>query len=290
VNCQKIPQLIGPDGRIWIAGSVELRRHLGFYGTVDLAEYAVRNLGYVGLRLSGWRAAISARPKAFSPACFRRLIEMLVESQVRQVVLRLICNRPDLPIEVYHDVDEVVARLSALSVAAPSAPLDRPRVILESLSLDRLAPGLGTRQSTLYASWRRRRGVLGRETVSGIAAAPRSDSGLWVRIAGGGRAIVETWPNYITVYPPDAVERLLGGDLSDQPDREYAAGTGEGFLRVAHREQPRLELVDAIITPSPNAAPRRSRYDRLLLPWRSESGERWVSGLSWVRRVVSTPV
>jgi hypothetical protein len=288
-RCHAFPLLIDADGRSWVAGSPELRHHLGFYGATDLADYALRNLGFVGLRADGPRVTVTVRPDMFSQASLHRLIELLVAWDTQLIVLRLVRHCPNPPVELYYDVEELAARLAVLRNVAPDTDFERPSLSLMPLSLDRLAGSGRPHQSRLYASWRRRRGVLSRKALAALTADPRGEGGLWVRITGTERAIVETWPKYITVYSPEAVERLIGGDVADQPDPEYGAGTGDGFRRVAHRELPRLELVDAIITPGPNALRRWSRYDRLLLPWRSESGERWVSGLSAVRRVVVAP-
>lgn len=271
-------------------GQSELRHHLGFHGAADLADYALRNLGFVGLRADGPRVTITLRPDAFTHASLRRLIELLVGGEAQQIILRLVRNGPGAPVEVYHDVEELAARLAVLRDIGPDAKIARPLLTMVPLSLGRLAGTDRPDQSKLYAAWRRRRGVLSRKTISALTADQRGDGGLWVRVTDDDRAIVETWPKYITLYAQEAVERLIGRDLADQPDPYYGAGTGDGFRHVAHCGEPQLELIDAIITPSPNGVSRWSRYDRLLLPWRSESGERWVSCLSTVRRrVVVSP-
>jgi hypothetical protein len=285
-----IPLLIDADGRSWVAGSSELRHHLGFYGTADLVDYALRNLGFVGLRAEGPRVTVTLRPDAFTHASLRRLIELLVGGDAQQIILRLVRNGASAPVEVYHDVEELAARLAILRDIGADAKVERPPLSIVPLSLGRLAGNDRPQQSKLYATWRRRRGILSRRTITTLMADQRGEGGLWVRVTDGDRAIVETWPKYITLYPQDTIERLIGGDVADQPDPQYGAGTGDGFRRVAHRGEPLLELVDAIITPGSDGVRRWSRYDRLLLPWLSESGERWVSSLSSVRRrVVVSP-
>jgi hypothetical protein len=83
---------------------------------------------------------------------------------------------------------------------------------------------------------------------------------------------------------------MLGREIEEQPDNVY----GE-WLAAAYREllqddesEPGLQTVEAVVSVSDGRAVR-TRYERLLLPWRSSGGDRWITSqpILRMRRVIT---
>jgi hypothetical protein len=74
---------------------------------------------------------------------------------------------------------------------------------------------------------------------------------------------------------------IVGQDASGQPDPCYGQNVWSGYLETQRTQAPRLEFIEAVIR-VPGYPARRSRYERLLLPWR-RGGNQFVSVVSVLR-------
>src|SRR5690606_27892784 len=63
--------------------------------------------------------------------------------------------------------------------------------------------------------------------------------------------------------------------VENQPDKEYALWLRDFYRDVALRKEPRYDVVDALL-PQAQRGPFL-RYERLLLPWDTPSGEVFVT-------------
>ena len=68
----------------------------------------------------------------------------------------------------------------------------------------------------------------------------------------------------------------VGERIANLPDREYGAWLADFYTSVAETGQPRYDHVTASIDAAP-PYPSLTRYERLLLPWRTPSSEILVS-------------
>ena len=70
--------------------------------------------------------------------------------------------------------------------------------------------------------------------------------------------------------------------MENQPDRDYGGWVAEFYKSVARTGQPRYDHVTAAIQVAPGKFEvfLTSRYERLLLPWKTSSEEILVSMLS----------
>ena len=68
------------------------------------------------------------------------------------------------------------------------------------------------------------------------------------------------------------------------PDRDYGSWGAEAYAETSWARQLRLELVRAFIRTSEERT-LRTRYDRLLMPWRGKGNELFVMCLSIQREV-----
>jgi hypothetical protein len=72
--------------------------------------------------------------------------------------------------------------------------------------------------------------------------------------------------------------------LDDTPDRDYGAWVVQAYEQVLCSRRLRVHAVRALVRTSA-AATLRTRYDRVLIPWRSTSGDVFAMGLSIQREV-----
>lgn len=100
--------------------------------------------------------------------------------------------------------------------------------------------------------------------------------------AGGDRLVFDYRGASFSFYPPCWNLLAVGRDLEDQPDREYGRRIALSYREALEDGQPRFEAVDAVIR-VPGHDARRSRYDRLILPWRTSDNERFLTGVSMLR-------
>jgi len=99
---------------------------------------------------------------------------------------------------------------------------------------------------------------------------------------GSDRLLFEHRGRAFTFYQPCWNLLAMGRDVEDQPDRVYGAHTARCYREAFAEDAPRFEAVDALIR-TPGREVRRSRFDRLILPWRTKSGERVATGVSLIR-------
>ena len=70
----------------------------------------------------------------------------------------------------------------------------------------------------------------------------------------------------------------LGERIENLPDKEYGAWVAEFYKSVANTGQPRYDHVTALIeTAGSEKGPYLTRYERLLLPWKTPSDEIFVT-------------
>jgi hypothetical protein len=103
---------------------------------------------------------------------------------------------------------------------------------------------------------------------------------------GGDRLVFDFRGDFFSFYPRSWNRLAIGRDLEDQPDRDYGLRTAHSYREVLVGGEPRFEAVDAVIR-SPGEDVRRSRYDRLILPWRTSDNERFLTGVSVLRATYS---
>jgi hypothetical protein len=274
--------LIDHEGMAWSNGSPALRRRLAARPDTDLVGYVVGNLGYARLRQSEQTIRLTIRAGQMSFRTLEAVVRHLLAERWRRLVIEHAESVPSF--EIFGEVEEAVARLQDLS--SPSAMLvPRDRFFNQELSLDRLnVPGQEALRS-LMKLWRSRKGQLPPEQILTLMPDALKARMTLTRITAPAvarsRAIVEHIGPGFRVFDSCWALNAVGRDLEEQPDPVYGGRSAQAYHDVAGLGQPRLELVDAVID-VPGRTVRRSRYDRLMLPWRSR-GEIFVCGASVLR-------
>lgn len=249
------------------------------YPDFDLANYAIRNLGFAQFKLDANGARLKLRADLFTKPCFERIVRLVVEQRVSRLVIEH--EREGEPAEVLLNTNDIVARLDFLRGTTPGES-PRQSFILETLDLGRLGHLKRRQMSEAYRSWLQCHGRLPGDFEPLKRVGGFQGGHLLVSLKGQDQAIVEDWPNSIRCYSPNQIAGLMGRDLSEQPDNRFGQWSSKPYYEVVSRQAARLDLVEAVIHP-PGGLPMISRYERLLLPWRTGSGEFWVSGTSQTR-------
>jgi hypothetical protein len=284
--------LIGTDGRRWLPYGREFTGYFGFSGTwEENLDHAVRSLGQVSLHISPRRYRVRLRPEALTWGAFQQLISALLDDEGKPVVLDIegagIC-----PTEIYGKVDDAIARiddLRAMNLRSGGRQW-RASFIADVLSLQRLKKEAWQGLRAAYRNWTRRHGLLDRATLRQLLDAPLSAPLLLARIEPDGAPVCETWPGYIGLYTEAQLPGLIGRRFDEHPLSAYATRAAKGYRETDRDQVPRLELIEAVVRPE-ESEPVRLRYERLLLPWRTQDGTRFVGSLSrqlW-RRVSACP-
>jgi hypothetical protein len=275
--------LITRDGVARPTGEYELHQYFGFRGTnAELVGYAVRDLGAALVSQGPLGCRVLFRPGLVSSQARARLVELLLTWDPSRVALESIAGGPA---EVSGNLLDVLARLDDL--LAPERPDSRGSLYQTvPLSLDRLAETGAPHLSAAYRTWRRRRGALGRAELRRVLKNPIGGKTHWARMSSEDGPLTEIIPDYAEYWgqtDPDLTS-LLGAPMSSHPDRRYGIDTSAGYLLADHHDEPRLELVEASVR-LPGCAPVKTRYVRLLMPWSSPDGTRYISSVSRARLV-----
>jgi hypothetical protein len=283
--------VIDADGRIWSPAAAEFHRHLGYpEPDFDLARYAVRNLGYVLLELSAAPdglliiefRVILVKPRALLEAA------RFIESKAADSPLKLRYLLADWTEESFQSAAAAIVRIEEL---LGSGVLDRRmHVLSQRLELDHLIEASAHRLRPLFQLWRASFGNFTDTTLPFLVQhgydermviaerCPGSDAHSF-RYVGAG----------LSFYDDAERLRMIGTDLREQPDRAYGEWVARAYSEASSTMQPVFERVDAVIRP-PGRQPRRSQYERLLLPFNTPERNILVIGSSVLDQEPAEPV
>jgi hypothetical protein len=271
---------VSDTGELLDARPGELRWVLNYpRADFNLSEYAIRNLGFVWFKPESNGARLKLRADLFTRACYERVVRLVLEHRIAHLVIEH--ETEGEPAEVLHNINDIIARLDFLRGTTPGES-PRDSFILETLDLGRLRHAKRRRMSDTFSAWVHSHGRLPRDFEPLRRVGGFQGGHLLVSLKGRDQAIVQDWPSNILCYSQNDIAGLLGRDLCDQPDNRFGQWSSKPYYEVVSQSAARLDLVEAVIRP-PNGLPMISRYERLLLPWRTSSGEFWVSGTSLTR-------
>jgi hypothetical protein len=275
--------LIDDGGQCWETGSHQLYANLKCdRRDFDLANYAIRNLGFVRVRSLGPNLRITLRPDFLTRPAFETLAWKMSVRERTRFVVEVADEHGHL--EMIPDLEDAVARIADL--AAGGGAIIRPDFFCEELSLDRLTDHRRGRLNRLIKMWRTLRGNMPEDRLLPFRQSDLGDRVVLVRMHPDKRGVIAHAGCGFTCFDPTWQESVIGRNLEEQPDPGYGRQVAASYRATHAVERPRLELVDAVIK-VPGCPVRRSRYERLLLPWRSE-GAMFVSSVSVIRTSFAT--
>jgi hypothetical protein len=275
--------LIDDRGEPWSDNSPELARRLGYREPdFDAPGYAVRNLGFIHVKLHEEGMRVSLRSRSFSLLALTALLYVLIDRRPRRIVLAVFSGE-DWSYEMFTNIGSFVERAEDLAAGEPIA--GRPRWLAVQKKLDALNRPEFARVRPIVSQWRSSRGQLSEEVFDTL-----SQSGLLQRtfllrrLPGTTRLVYEHFGSGIKVMKPCESFKMIGCDAHDVHDREYGSWVAGCYDRALTRRRLRLDAARATVrTPG---ATLRVRYDRLLMPWRA-GRDLYVLSIS-MRRELST--
>jgi hypothetical protein len=264
--------LITSDGDWLVAGSKEVEATVGYDDPdFDLTAFAVRNLGFIQVSwASPSKVRLRLHPDQVAPGAVQSLKSRRETFGAAGVELGWLSD--SWQTEDFPDAPSALARVDTLT---RPVMLERYRALPQDLSA--LEASSGHPLKLLLQKWRvsfhrfsdsvmpfaMQHGIFSRMMIIGVRKTAPEPT---FRFIGDGFASL-----YGEAFPVNAV----GDKIENQPDKEYGAWVRPFYAEVASSGTPRLDLVDAVgrqFTRGPWL-----RYQRLLLPWETPSGEVFVT-------------
>jgi len=276
--------VIDDKGEAWPLGSPGLRARLSCTDpNLDFVAYAVHNLGFVVLRRDGRVVRAEMRTSLVKPATLIGVYYKLVDSRPQQILLSRL-SPGGTSHEIFDDLSEFAATVER-DIDDENLQRCHADFALSPRSWKDLERARHARFVPIVELWRQRKGRLPDDLVPALHAhGLQARAALLRNPARTGRLVYEHLASgYSFLANACAAFTHIGGDIEDLPDRDYGESAAGSYYQCLVDEMPRLETVSAVMAPSEG---RRvwSYYDRLLLPWQSAGGTRFILGLSDVRR------
>ncbi len=283
----RLTMLVTPDGRWVLEDSPEFLAALGDpEPDYDAASFAVKNLGFIKFQILDHSIIeIDLHPHNVELPALLAVQQQLLSSQVR--LFRIKYFNQAWHSEISSSRDQARSRLSELCAPKFSLP-SAERFLIEPDDYTKLFTDLQTPLRPLLQKWRVSFGHFD-PTVISLAVA----HGLWPRMLIFGLKPREFEPVFRFVggrnsngiwLGRDSQINAIGEKVANQPDKEYGAWVSQFYKLVATTGQPRYDIVTAAIQTSRDRAQSYvTRYERLLLPWKTPSEEVFVT--VWSKRL-----
>jgi hypothetical protein len=275
---QQLTMLVTTEGKWVLPASEEFLAALGDPDPdYDAVGFAVRNLGFIKFQvLDRVVTEIELHPRNVDVHALLAVEQLLGE--IGTNLFRIKYLEDEWHSEISASVEHTVARLHELCAPAfEPPPSKRFRVETQDPSvLFDTQRGRETALGRMAMKWRVAFGnfdskvldIAGRSDLLSLMAIvefPDRDASPVFRYIGNGHG----WTT--KEYHVNGV----GEEVENMPDREYGHWIAEFHRAVASSGQPRFDHITATVDGRGHDGKRRRSlcYDRLLLPWRTPSGE-----------------
>jgi len=237
----------------------------------DAETFAVKNLGFTKVSVIDHSIIeIELHPRNVTMQAV-----LAVQQQIQSAgvgLFRIKHFDTDWQSEITSSAEQAMVRLSQLTAPAFVAPLQQ-RFIVEPKEYSQLLDNEENELRFMAQKWRTAFGrfdstvisfainhqLLARMLIVGVKPQPADP--VW-RFIGEAHVSWLDRNHHISV---------IGDPVANIPDKEYGSWASEFYKDVARTGQPRFDCVNALIQRQPR--PYQSRYERLVLPWRTASDE-----------------
>jgi len=266
--------LIDDQGQLWDSCSAKFRAALETrLSGHELAEFCVKNLGFVAAEQGISGDQIWLRPSHVSPVALAALLYWLADEKASRVgVACFDDNRWDYAIHAAKDraIQAIVGVMNSAQAQRQDAVRIRSH---EPESLPAASP-----LRPLLERWLASCGRLDREGLESVTRhaidsryillhAPSSSTRILIKEVGQGMpATAKHW-----------LLRAVGMRFEDQPDTAFALRCAEAYRRARVRGQPILDEIDAFVE-WPGFERQRYRCQRLILPFRAKGSDVFLLG------------
>jgi hypothetical protein len=277
--------LIDDRGESWPDNSPELARRLGYRDPdFDAPAYAVRNLGFIHVRLHEEGVRVSLRSGTFSLLTLAAALYTLIDRRPRRIILAVFWG-DDWSYEMFTALGSFAERAEDLAAGEPIA--GRPRWLAVEKKLEALELPAFEKVKPVVDLWRANRGRLSEELYQVLRATDLLQRAVLIRkLPRSSRLVYQHFGGGIKMMRPCETFVMIGRDAHDVPDREYGIWVADHYGEALSRRRLRLDGMRATVGTSQSGT-LRVRYDRLLMPWRGGTSDLFVLGLS-IRRELST--
>jgi hypothetical protein len=273
--------VVDDKGELWADDAPELGRRLGRpdFGS-PWAVGVVRDHGFIHVRSANEGVRITLRLGRFSLAALVGTIQAVYDLHPPCIIAHLLTDSGSA-YERFISVAEFVTYVEGLADDwTPGATQSR---IVIARDLRGLNQSSFDAAREVFALWKERRGELSPELHRTlILEAQRRWIVLLRQPRGSRHLLVEHFSAPIAAMRPCQALSLFGHHMEDMPDGDFGHWVARGYAETLSASAPRLESVLADIR-TPDEKTIRSRYDRLLLPWRGRSDE-FVLSVPLVRK------
>ncbi len=275
------------NGRVWPAGSRELREGLGYtVGDFDIGGFAVRCLGWVEVRHLPGRVHVRIAPRVVQPKPLDALQGLLSSMPQTEVLLEVRVGQT-WEEEILPSAVEAAGKIESLvkgpadetggrfvSVRQPISVLfrDKQRYLIEMFNQARAFHVASSLEALVNFAEADPTGRTGVAAGTGYGSQGRRTGWSMAHI---GRAL--------RFYTEEDRRSIIGSDLTRGPDGEYGKWCNLGYDRVEAAGEPVVEDVRALVLRR-QGPPLESRYRRLLVPVTVASGQSVILCSSEIRQ------
>jgi hypothetical protein len=278
---KRLTMLVTSDGRWVLEDSAEFLAALGDPDPdYDAPLFAVKNLGFIKFQILDRSVVeIELHPRNVQLPALLAVQQQLLSSQVG--LFRVKYFDTAWRSEIMISSERAISRLSELCAPA-FAPPPRERFTSEPKDFSSLFSDEGNPLRLLAQKWRVSFGyfdptvisfaidhqLLSRMMIAGVKT--RATDPVFRFIGDGFKSLDDGYPFH-----------AIGEKIENLPDKDYGGWVSEFYKSVARTAQPRYDLVTAAIEAQPAAHKFFvTRYERLLLPWKTPSDEVLVTVVS----------
>jgi hypothetical protein len=270
-DVNRLTMLVTPDGQWVFPGTGEFFEVLGDPNPdYDAEAFAVKNLGFVKFSMIERAIVeIELHPRTVAMAALLAVQQQIQTSGVGLFRIKYLTTTWHS--EITSSVEQAMVRLSELCAPEFVAP-NRDKYVVEERDYTQLLNDETNPLRFMAQKWRMSFGKFDSTVISFAISHQMLANLLIVGIKPGAdpvwRFVGEahsTWldrSHHLTV---------IGDRVDNVPDKEYGGWAAEFYKNVASTGQPRFDCVSANI--QGRDGPYRTRYERLMLPWRTTSEE-----------------
>lgn len=269
--------LIDDAGIEWPGTSRRLREAFGSpHSGSEFVDYAITNLGFVGIDNFGASCQLRLRPSLISEACWRGVRKWLRRARLERVVVSSL--ETNWSYELVRSTDVAIRRVETLIAQAENV---RPDDFLSRrLGLGELhsASPLGE----IVRNWSNLSQPSGQHRLRELVQATLGDRYVVVeRNASNGQMIFREFGEGLFSRYETWRTCAVGAPMEEQPDRVYGHWVASTYQDVCDVREPSVASVDAIVR-WPHAGRMRMRYQRIIIPLNSTTDTPLLMGGSLI--------
>lgn len=275
---QRVTMLATPDGEWVFEGSPEFHAALGDPDPdYDATLFAVKNLGFIKLEmLDNAVIEIELHPRNASLSALLAVQEQLQSARMK--LFRIRHFDVAWQSEIFSSAEHTMTRLSEL--CAPSfIPVDSDKFFVEPQEISDLFKAEVMPLRLMAQKWRISFGHFDSSVLSFAIKHGLLSRMMVIGVRVGQEAVFRFIGDGFKWTDASYQMKAIGERIENQPDKDYGEWVAEFYKSVAVTGQPRYDRVGANLS-QPHPRPARAGniyYERLLLPWKTPSGEVFVT-------------